>query len=157
MIEPGKYLAKCVRAELGETKTGKPQVILEFEVVGDNAWAGMTITAYSFLTDAAMDRTLESLRYCGWTGNDINDLSGVMTNEVEIVVEEETYEGKTHSRVKWINRIGGSTGRGPLAPDKLAQVNARIRQRLAVVDQKVKAQKATTGGAPGAGDDNIPF
>jgi len=154
-LEPGTYTARCIDAQLGETKKGTPQIVLEFEVVGDNAWAGSRITAYCFLTEAAMDRSLESLRYCGWRGADLSDLSGVMDNDVELVVKDETYEGKTFPRVQWINRPGGKSGgaRAPLAADKAAAVNQRIRARLAVVDQKIKAQKPAAGGP----NDEPPF
>ena len=154
-IEPGTYVAKCIGAQTGESKTGTPHIALEFEVT-DGAWSGQRISAYRYLSEKTMDRTLEDMRTCGWTGKDLTDLSGIYTNDVEIVVADETYEGKTYARVQWINKLGGKASGAPLPEDKLALVNQRIRARLAMVDKKIADQRQGQKPLP-LDDDKVPF
>src|SRR5258708_6614487 len=104
ILPVGKYRARAIDAQLGETKTGKEQVIVRFELLEDG-FEGKAITWFGvFATDKMSRRNLEGLRACGWRGNDINNLDGVGDCDVEIEVEHDTWQGKTSARVKWVNR-----------------------------------------------------
>lgn len=101
-IKAGKYRARATEAALGFTATGKEQVAIAFEIL-DGEFTGQTITWYGYFSELAAKRTMESLRLCGWKTDDVSNLDGVTTNEVEIVVAEEEYNGQTVTKVKWIN------------------------------------------------------
>lgn len=107
MIPVGKYKARATEGALGFTSTGKEQVAVALEVQSGE-YQGKEITWYGYFTDATTDRTLESLRHLGWKGDDLSDLTGILDNEVQIVVEEETdQQGEVRTRVRWINGGGG--------------------------------------------------
>lgn len=183
MIAEGKYNAKGIEGALTTSKEkGTPavQVILE---IAEGEHAGERMRWDGWLTDATSQRTLESLRYLGWHGDMLTDLTGITENVVQIVVEHESREvngeHKTFPRVKWINRIGGGAkisdeARMPSqAANALAQrfrAQARGIAAATAGPSKPAAAKPATrpNGArptrdPGAekapdfGDDDIPF
>lgn len=167
MIPAGTYSAIAVKAELGETSTGKEQVGVEFEITTAGEHTGNRITWYGFFTEKTEKRTLESLRICGWVGNDITNLStvGIAAPVVEIVVEHDTYNGKTSAKVAWVNRGGGLSMKNQLSPEKKRAFAARLRGPLAAIDQELKASGLSTPPAanrsgPPAGhpaSEDIPF
>ncbi len=69
MLNPGKYRARPIAAALGLTSKGTDQIAVTFELLDP---AGERITWYGFFTEKTTDRTLESLRHCGWKGNDLS-------------------------------------------------------------------------------------
>jgi hypothetical protein len=110
MLSPGYYRARAVEYALGKTQNGTRQVAVRFEVLDEQgAPGGERVTWYGYFTEKTAERTLESLQYCGWEGDDVTDLTGIERNEVQIVVEHEEYEGKTNARVAWVNRAGGGS------------------------------------------------
>lgn len=137
MIESGNYTARALRANLA-TKGAKntPLVAVTFSVPehGTIEWDG-------WLTEAAVDRTFEALRYCGWVGDDVRDLSGIEANEVEIVVELEEFQGRTHPRVKWVNALGGRSSGSLLSPETAAAIAAGLKG-------KAIASRKAPGAAP---------
>src|SRR5579862_677136 len=107
MLSPGYYRARAIEWALGKTDKGNRQVAVRFQTFDDEDRPGEAITWYGYFTEKTAERTLESLQHCGWTGDDITDLSGIERNEVQLVVENEEYEGKVHARVAWVNLPGG--------------------------------------------------
>jgi hypothetical protein len=110
MINPGRYAARAVATELGLTKGGNDQIAVELELA-DGEHSGERIVWYGYFTEKTAKRTVESLRICGWNGDDIaaSPLPGLGSREVEIVVEmEDDLEGVPRARVRWINRAGGA-------------------------------------------------
>ena len=136
MIAPGTYAARAVSAGLGETRAGKPQIAVEFDTGVDGR-----ITWFGYFTDKSQERTLQSLRYCGWDGSDLTDMSGIDSNDVELVIEHETYEGKTRARVQWVNKIGGIGLKSKMAPDKAAAFAAQTKGAILAYDQKAPVDK----------------
>jgi hypothetical protein len=95
MLSPGYYRARAVEYALGKTQNGTRQVAVRFEVLDEQgAPGGERVTWYGYFTEKTAERTLESLQYCGWEGDDVTDLTGIERNEVQIVVEHEEYEGE---------------------------------------------------------------
>lgn len=97
-----KMKARAIRAWLSETKTGKECAKVELALSDGRVmeWMGF------FTTDNAVERTLNTLKTCGWSGEDIGDLNTVDgSREVEVVIEPEEYNGNTYDRVKWINPL----------------------------------------------------
>jgi len=129
---------------------------VSFEIL-NGPQAGQRITAFLYFGDNSVERSMESLRYCGFTGDDIDKFADQHPEiEVQIVVEHETYEGKTRPKVKWINKAGGGafTFDAPLAPNDLRRFSAQFKSKLksipAVTGKKAERQ-APTAAPP---DDN---
>lgn len=108
-------------AELGQTeKQGTPFVAIHFVDA-----AGNTGTGYLYLTEKAEERSIKTL--CEVFDFDCNfdTLAGQITGKpAHITVEDETYEGKTFPKVKWINKPRAVT---PVAGGFAAQMSARAR------------------------------
>ena len=151
MITEGKHTARGVEGALTQSKEkGTPgvQVILE---VAEGEHAGTRIRWDGWLTDETSQRTLESLRHLGWTGDMLTDLSGIDANIVQIVVEHEQKdingEIKTFPRVRWVNRLGGGAKISDEArmPDASAKALAqRFRAMARGVPVAPRSQAAPT-------------
>lgn len=165
-LPEGKFAAVARGAVLSESSKSKtPQVVVTFEITTAE-YAGTTIDWFGFLTDKTTERTIESLRYAGWKGSDLADLSDLGKTDtpvVEIVIEHEEYEGKSRPKVQWVNRVGRGGKALPAADAK--KLAAKMRKAIAVVDQKLKGEGFSSGTrrAPGpdlkatGSDDDIPF
>lgn len=176
VIPEGTHLVRVHSTFLGKSKntqTGYVGVVFEDD-------AGDTITAYLYTSDKAIGRTVETLELLGWDLQANNgDLSTLHETPLlhgrqsEIVVENETYEGKTRAKVKWINGPDGG-GRAEGMPANEAQAfAAALRAKVygskagkppaAKVAPKpaaraaVKAVPVQTAEAEQQGDDDIPF
>lgn len=142
-----RYRAKAKSWAVGEASTGTPQVGIEF-VIEEGDHRGEWISGYFFLTDAACDRTLETLRLCGWTGTDVSEeMFGLDANIVELVVEPEdglpdphSGEVKQRLRLKFVNKAGGVAMKSALTSDKAKVLAAKMKARLAIIDAKAKRE-----------------
>lgn len=130
MIPEGQYTATCIDKQFGTTSTGKKQVVLRFRI-DSGEHAGQELNWYGYFTDRTWERTLESLRYCGFKGDNLDQL-GPLDQQVSIVVGHNEYEGKTSARVDWINRLGeGSISlSNPMKGDELRKFAASMRKRV---------------------------
>lgn len=122
MISAGTYRARATQvllAQVGKKKTPAMQVNFQIQDEGEHHGASIRWDGW-LTTDKAQERTIESLQYCGWSGDDITVftkegvLDGCDLNDVEIVVAMEPYEGddeklkgKEFPRVQWVNKLGG--------------------------------------------------
>lgn len=170
----GAFKAYAKEWQLGVSESGKEFVAVLFEV-SDGEHAGKRFSWRGFFTEKTTDRTLDSLRYCGWSCDNIAALTGMGSAEVDIVVEPEVYEGKTYSRVKWVNKPSSLSLKGAMNEGQAAAFAAKMRglamqhkQRAGVVAptrQPTQATRSNGRAAPGAGDfdappdysDDIPF
>lgn len=138
MSMQGTHKARAKQWDLGHSDTGKEQIAVMFEIT-EGEHAGKHITWFGYFTDATIDRTFDSLRHMGWTSDNIAELDGLNTNEVEIVIEPEEYQGKWNDKVKWVNR-----------PSRLAlknQMNDRDKAAFAArMKGKAMAHRQTYGG-----------
>ena len=156
----GTHSAKAISAVLGESKTGTAQVVIDFEITDVDG--SPHIACYLYFTDKTDDdRAFESLRICGWTGNDWTNIS--VGSAVELVIElAPEFEGKRHQRVKWINRPGGVAMAKPMDAGKIAAFAAKMKGKLLAFDQKsgtAKPKPAPSGAnpPPPADSDAPPF
>jgi hypothetical protein len=120
-LENGTYTARPLppgdgAASIYESQGGALMLALKFAITD-----GPTLTARVCLVNkdgAVNTNNLARLReWSGWDGADPywfmeTDLSGV---DVELVIENEEYQGKVSPSVKWINKPG--TGGGAKLPD----------------------------------------
>lgn len=150
----GSHLVTVVSHVLGRSKEkNTPFVAVEFESEGS---IGERITWWGYLSDAAYERTVNSLRVLGWEPADHNGLISSLNGTdilkgalCEIVVETETYEGKQRPKVKWVNPVGGGGGAGgPMSEDEATALSAQLRQKL------LSAAKPTPNAKPGTAAPN---
>lgn len=132
-LNNGKYRARATEWDLAEAGTGSPQVAVGFELL-DDGYVGRRITWYGYWSDAALEITVKALRACGWKGNDLLELSGLDANEVDLVIENEEYEGQWTPRVKFVNVPGGLAIKAPMSDDKRKAFAAQMRQKIAGLD-----------------------
>lgn len=133
-LQNGNYRGKALGAALGVTSKAAEQVAIEFELLD---LSGTRYTYFGTFGDKALEHTLKALRASGWRGDDLADLSSVGgpdAPEVELVIENETYEGKTRARIRWVNPRGGLSIKAPLAPDKAKSFAARMRAAVLAFD-----------------------
>lgn len=153
LIAEGNYRGKPVRGALGLTSTGKEQIAVQFDFVEP---AGTRLTWYGYFTDAAMDRTIESLRHCGWRGDDLSVFDGQslpagFDQEVELVVKHEEYQGKTSARIAFINGGGGLAMKEALTQDQASAFAKRMKSRIGAFDRA-----AGRAPAPSATQQQLP-
>lgn len=174
MIPEGKYRARATSGEFGKSKQkGTRYVRVDFEVV-DGEEAGQHVRWDGWFTDNTAERTTDSLIYCGCTfpGNDMLNLEGLGSQEVQIVVEHETWtptEGdkagqeQTRAKVAWVNQLGfGGVPEDQKLDDSEARAFAQKMKGLLMQKKRPTAaaspnrtpapQRQATGT-----DDDIPF
>lgn len=122
----GKYKARAVAWELAVTKTGKEQIAILFRLLDEHV-DGREITYYGFFTDATAERTMESLRICGWQTDSLLDLTGLDANEVELDIAPEEYNGEWTEKVRWVNRPGGGLRVTPMDENAKKAFDARMK------------------------------
>lgn len=134
---PGTYRAKAVEHKLGETSTGKEQVLVTFEVqAGEHK--GQRLFWYSFFTDLTIDRTLESLEHAGWDGESLSAMHGLGSKEVELVCEFEKSQkdGKDYLRVRWVNEVRGAVLKKELDRGGVLALEERLKGAMLARKQK---------------------
>jgi hypothetical protein len=146
----GTHRARAKEWALGMSSTGKEQIGVMFAIVGGEH-DGRHITWFGYFTDNTVDRTIESLRHCGWSSDSLTELDTLDTNEVELVVEDEYYEGKTRSRVKWVNRPSRLQMKGPMSAGQAQEFAQRLMGRVIAHKQKAGGGQGQTPPSTGYG------
>lgn len=150
-------------------KSGDKECIaVLFDYVDQNGEAG-SIQWWGYFTEKTWERTLDSLRYMGWQSDDLGNLDGLDANEVELVLDEEEYDGKKRLKVQWVNRLQALYIKDPMDAQERVSFAARMRGRIAQHNQQNGGQRraaaAPRNAAGGGGgfvgppptDDDIPF
>jgi len=113
----------------GKSKAGNKQVLLMFHLL-DGPQVGRDVPWFGNFTKDSYARTLESLRACGWQGDDLAVVGNqTLDQEVSVVVETKEYEGKVRTRVAWVNKpgAGGIALKDPLSDAELRQFAAQMK------------------------------
>lgn len=164
----GTHRARAVEWALGMSTTGKEQIAVMFQLT-QGPHEGKHITWFGFFTDSTVERTLESLRHCGWDSDSLAELDHLDANEVELVIDDETYEGKTRSKVKWVNRVSKLALKEQMSPAQVQAFAAKLRGKTVAHKRKYDAggsaggakpraqQQNFSGGEYGPDDSDIPF
>lgn len=152
------------------TKSSPFQAILSFEIIR-GPHSGQRISAWLYFgTDKAdkkgktvMDRSLEALRVCGFTGDDLDKFSDQHPDqEVDLTIDMEEYDGKRRPKVKWINSPshGGFVLEAPLGQSELRKFSAQLKgalKKAPVVQGKKAVREAPTAAPSGTPvDDPMP-
>jgi hypothetical protein len=157
VIPDSKYRATALSAALSLTSTGKEMVTVDFRLIDQ---PDVLVRWRGFFTEKARDRTIESLRACGWKGDDLSVVEFPTGNEVIVETEteewndKETGELKRHSRVAWVNAM-----RGPAVKNEMAAADAKAfaaKMRGAVLAFDAQNPEAKAKDAPGT-IDGLPF
>lgn len=147
IIDEGTYRARARKdsATFGvSSKKGTEYVSAQFVIAPDEPFEGRSVPWTGWMTEKAMDRTLESLKMCGWDGVDIERL-GPLDREVDIVVRHEVDErtGEVReARVAFINEVGS----GPMG-------RSMDKGQLRSLAQRIKARQ----GRPAAANSRVSF
>ena len=138
--EPGRYVGRVTNHVLGRTKTGKPQFILTFEVIGKadggDVPANYERSVFRVITDKTVDYVMQDLDQLGFSGEKFGDLdvaeSGVWDirgQEFAFSCTHEEYDGKHHER--WsLARDGGTMQHTPLESKEVRQLDALFGREL---------------------------
>jgi hypothetical protein len=125
-MKPGTYLARVASHAISETKKGDPQAVVTFEVSTNGATE--KITYYGSFSEKAAPYTIKALLACGLkTNNPSGDLE--VGKEVSLVIDDDVgTDGKTRSKVKWVNSLGATRNVIPqdLAKAKLAALEGAV-------------------------------
>lgn len=149
MLPEGTYRAQGIQASLTAAGNGTEQVAVVFNIVDPAEFVNQKITWFGFFTEKTLERTFKALRLCGWEGDNLADLSGVDANQVDIVVEHESYEGKTRARVLWVNEAGsGGVAIRPMAEAQAKAFAAKLRAKVLAFDKKQGAPKPAASRPP---------
>lgn len=125
---------------LGHADNGTEQIGILFDYIDENGEPSR-ITYYGYFTESTADRTIESMRFCGWEGDDFGQLEGLDRNEVELVIEDETYQGKTRRKVQWVNRLASVAIKKPMDSQQIAAFAAKMRGRAVASRQKMGSRQ----------------
>ncbi|HEY2735947.1 MAG TPA: hypothetical protein VGI70_18245 [Polyangiales bacterium] len=161
IIEAGNWKARAIEANLANADTGTPHVSILFRLV-EGPDEGQTIQWNGYLSDKALERSLESLRHCGWDSDNLSELASVTKNEVRLVVEHEVSQqgesvGKVFARVRWVNAADALRVRNPMSPGDKAAFAERMRGAVIAHRMKTGAAAAPSGNSAKPTDDDIPF
>jgi len=168
MIPAGTYPAVVVPVQLengtevaiqfGKSKNGTQQAYVAFEILR-GPQAGQKIGWLGFFSDLAVERTLKSLRYCGFSGDDLHVFpSQRPDNEVDIVIEHEKYNDKVSAKVQWVNAPGGGSFKmaNAFGDKELRSFGAMLKGKLKAVApvKGKKAEREAPSAAPAEDSDN---
>lgn len=142
MLPEAKYKARAIEWSqvTAHEKTGNEEIRVLVEVT-DGEHKGQQRTWRGYFTEGTAERTVESLRYFGWAGDDITDVQGLDANEVQIVIKHEQWEGKLQEKIAWINRLSSVYIGTPLDAAKKADFAKRMKGL-------VVASKSAIGSSP---------
>lgn len=154
----GRALANS--EQYGTSKEGTEQIALDLEIPSLNR----CLTTFLFFTDNATEFAIQRLRACGWTGDDVTKLVGIDTNEIDVSVKYETYQGKERMKVEIATNGGGRVKLQATMDEKAKRsFGARVAMMIKAGPQP-KAAKPANAGKPmpsderfGGADDEIPF
>lgn len=156
-IHPGRNEVTVADHALGRTSKGKEQIAVTF---ADDS--GDRIVWYGFFSEKAIETTEKALTAIGWNPTEngwrIEELNGtnrLVGNPASIVCEEDTYEGKTRLKVRWVNTPGGGALREVMTDDEAKAFGESLRK------QNVSSYGAAKGRESAPDDDfnldDIPF
>jgi hypothetical protein len=113
------------------------QILVYFEIV-EGEHAGTVLPWWGYFTKDSAKRTVESLRFCGFKGEDLSDANNQPLNQkVQLVVEHQERDDKVYARVAWVNQHGRSAIKlkDPMTNDDVMKFSAMMRESVAKIDE----------------------
>lgn len=150
MLAKGKYRARAIEwSQVTEhAKTGTEEIRVLFQVTDEGEFNGHHITWRGYFSEQTAERTIESLRYLGWSGDDVTNIQGLDANEVQIVVEHEEYQGKTQVKIAWVNRLASVYVGQPMSDAKKMAFKDRMKGLVMATRQTSGAARQPAPGGP---------
>lgn len=147
----GTYLGKVTEPMygwLGENqKTGTRFIRVPVTISTEGAQKGKTIDWYGYLSEKTQERTVEILETCfglNWNWENIN-FAG---QEVEVVVEQEEYNGKTSFKAKWLNNPNMDRTNGGKSPEEIEAAKAEAQAKAKEIAKELAASMPRRAGSP---------
>jgi hypothetical protein len=102
LIPEDIYAVKITRAEIGETQSGTPYARLHLQITAEGECANRLITKDLYLSDAAWEKSVATLKKLGFEGDDINAVSKLADTKcvAKIVIKAQTNKDNTVRRRK---------------------------------------------------------
>jgi len=175
LIPEGHYNAVATAnggelVQFGSSSRGTKQVVVHFRLL-DGEHAGKVLPWWGYFSEKTWRRTLESLRYAGFTGDDLAAINDQMLDQmVSLTISHESDDkGIIRARVAWVNAPGGGgvTLKQPMTASELKAFSLSMRAHCGKVAavagvrsdglQQVASRDNLGWDAPPPGDDDIPF
>lgn len=136
MIPIGKHVATVTTAALSKSSKGTPCIQIEFESAGETA------TSWLYLSDAAFENSVKTLRDAFGFDDNFETLEAqLIGRKCQIVVQEEANDkGELRPRVKWINPLRSA----PRPLSNAEELKAKLTAKAARLVRDVKE----SGGNP---------
>ena len=151
----GTYIANVEPTSFGwfdKSSKGTPSIRLKL-VIAEGPETGRSIDYHAWLSDNAVDNSIRTLAEAfGWDGDLISLQNGhdpFSGKDVEIVVENESYNGKLRTKVRWLNALGG--GRSAAAGIDSKEVESLVaklaRRAMAIAKESSGGEQAASAPA----------
>lgn len=103
-IAAGTYRGKAIKGseQYGQTSNHNDQIVLDLDLLD----IGEKVSTFLVFSDKAAEYSIDRLRACGWSGDDLGNLDGIDANEVEVEVKYETYQGELKMKVQIVTGGG---------------------------------------------------
>ena len=151
-IPAGVYKGRAVvgSEQFGTTKNGTDQIVLDVNIPE----LGRQVSVILYFSTKAKSYSLEKLRACGWSGDDVTQLSGIGDNDIIVSIQYETYEGKERIRTDIVT--GGGRIKLDAPMDAAAKRGFAARMKSATKAVPVPAP-AKQDAVSDANEDDLPF
>lgn len=160
-IPAGIHRAKAVAGseQYGETSNHHDQIVIDLAFVD-----GYRASTFLVFSEAAAPYSMQRLRALGWTGTNLADLTGIDTNEVDVEVRYEMYQGEEKMKVQIVS--GGTVvlkntfdekGKKAFAAKYAALAKSTPAVQPATRPQAKPASAPQSAPASTGTDDEIPF
>ena len=156
IIQEGRHRGVCIGTDHSYSSVkGTPTISLGFRLSVGDADENRVITAFRYVTPNTEEHVIKDLLTLGWQGEDMGNINDAeLTNEVELVIEHEEFEGKLRAKVKWINAIGGGMIKSetPMTEAQRADFGRQMKAKV----REMRGGKKPTGGAKKDEHPNAP-
>lgn len=152
-IPAGFYRGRAIKGseQYGLSSKGNDEILLRVQVPSLNRSLFVRLS----FSDGAAPYSIDKLRACGWTGNDVTKLDGIDANEVDVNIKYEIFENKEQMKVD-IYAGGGIKVDTPMDDKQKRSFGARVAALLKGSGKNGPAPKAAPKSDDGD-DDAIPF
>lgn len=150
--QEGSYLgtvSEPIYGWLGESKNGTRFIRVPVTITTEGAQKGKTIDWYGYLSEKTQERVIEILETCfgiNWNWENIT-FAG---QEVEVVVEQDDYNGKTSFKAKWLNNPNMDRTSGGKSPEEIEAAKAEAQAKAKEIAKELTASMPRRSGSPAA-------
>lgn len=148
-------LAQLRAVQFATATTGNVQACLTFQIVDEGSPdKGRVIAYFGTFTDGSIDFTVDALRNCGWTGDNLAEVPQLAAEDklaevVSLKIDHEEYQGKVNAKVKFVNKPGTGGKAGLRLNDELT--GGDLDRFASMMRTKVRAAGRDAEHAKGRG------